>query len=117
MAEMTAGGRVDRSLAGRDVLLATKLHMPRSRPGLVASPDWWTNSMRGLAGLRDGAGGGTRGLRQFGSAVGVGARPGPTPGRPWPGCLLTRETTTRSGSGGHVLAALDTCARAWLARR
>jgi hypothetical protein len=47
MAEMTAGGRVDRSLAGRDVLLATKLHMPRSRPGLVASPDWWTNSMRG----------------------------------------------------------------------
>jgi LuxR family transcriptional regulator, maltose regulon positive regulatory protein len=36
MAEMTAGGHMDRSPPGRDVLLATKLHVPRLRPGLVA---------------------------------------------------------------------------------
>ena len=36
MAEMTAGDRAERPGPGRDVLLATKLHVPSSRPGLVA---------------------------------------------------------------------------------
>ncbi len=38
MAETMAGGHVDRSPPGRDVLLATKLHVPRPRPGLVPRP-------------------------------------------------------------------------------
>ena len=38
MAETTAGGRLDGSLPERDILLATKLHVPRSRPGLVPRP-------------------------------------------------------------------------------
>jgi ATP/maltotriose-dependent transcriptional regulator MalT len=38
MAETTAGGHLDGSLPERDILLATKLHVPRSRPGLVPRP-------------------------------------------------------------------------------
>jgi ATP/maltotriose-dependent transcriptional regulator MalT len=38
MAEMVAGSRPDREPSERTVLLATKLQVPRSRPGLVARP-------------------------------------------------------------------------------
>jgi LuxR family maltose regulon positive regulatory protein len=38
MAEMMAGSRPDGQPPERDVLLATKLQVPRSRPGLVARP-------------------------------------------------------------------------------
>ena len=38
MAETTAGGHLDGSPPERDILLATKLHVPRSRPGLVPRP-------------------------------------------------------------------------------
>jgi ATP/maltotriose-dependent transcriptional regulator MalT len=38
MAETTAGARPDESSPGPDLLLRTKLHVPRSRPGLVARP-------------------------------------------------------------------------------
>jgi LuxR family transcriptional regulator, maltose regulon positive regulatory protein len=38
MAEVTAGGQLGGRPPERDVLLATKLHVPRSRPGLVTRP-------------------------------------------------------------------------------
>ena len=38
MAEVTAGGQLGGWPPERDVLLATKLHVPRSRPGLVTRP-------------------------------------------------------------------------------
>ena len=38
MAETTAGGRLGGSPPKPDILLATKLHVPRSRPGLVPRP-------------------------------------------------------------------------------
>ena len=38
MAEMMAGSRPDREPSERTILLATKLQVPRSRPGLVARP-------------------------------------------------------------------------------
>ena len=38
MAEVTAGGHLGGWPPERDVLLATKLHVPRSRPGLVTRP-------------------------------------------------------------------------------
>ena len=38
MAESTAGGHVDGYPPRQDVLLATKLHVPRAQPGLVARP-------------------------------------------------------------------------------
>src|ERR1700722_17527370 len=38
MAESTADGHVDAGPPRRDVLLATKLHVPRAQPGLVARP-------------------------------------------------------------------------------
>ena len=38
MAEMMAGRRPDAEPSERTVLLATKLQVPRSRPGLVARP-------------------------------------------------------------------------------
>jgi ATP/maltotriose-dependent transcriptional regulator MalT len=38
MAEMTEGGRLEGPRPEQDVLLATKLHVPRSRPGVVPRP-------------------------------------------------------------------------------
>ena len=38
MAESTAGGHEDGYPPRQDVLLATKLHVPRAQPGLVARP-------------------------------------------------------------------------------
>jgi LuxR family transcriptional regulator, maltose regulon positive regulatory protein len=38
MAETTTSGHPDGPSSGRDVLLATKLHVPLSRPGLVRRP-------------------------------------------------------------------------------
>jgi LuxR family transcriptional regulator, maltose regulon positive regulatory protein len=49
MAETTAGGLPDRASPKPDVLLRTKLHVPRSRPGLVARPRLADQLQEGLS--------------------------------------------------------------------
>jgi LuxR family maltose regulon positive regulatory protein len=49
MAETTAGGHPDRASPKPDVLLRTKLHVPRSRPGLVARPRLADQLQEGLS--------------------------------------------------------------------
>jgi hypothetical protein len=94
MAETTAGGRPDESQPRRDLLLATKLHVPRSQPGMVAR-------LRLADKLAEGLDAGSRWwlrppatVSRFCWPNGPGARAGRSPG-----CRSTRATTTRSGSG------------------
>ncbi|HEX4255277.1 MAG TPA: LuxR C-terminal-related transcriptional regulator [Streptosporangiaceae bacterium] len=102
MAETTAGGRPDESSPGPDLLLRTKLHVPRSRPGLVARP-------RLAAQLEEGL---TRGLVLVAAPAGYGksvllsewAR---STGQPVAWLSLDEGDNDPVRFWRHVLAALD----------
>ena len=50
MAESQAAPPSAAAAAEQDVLLATKLYLPRLQPGFVARPACWTSSARRWAG-------------------------------------------------------------------
>ena len=98
MAEPPAAAPAGVAASGPDVLLATKLHVPRPRPGFVPRPR--------LAGALD------EGLARRLILVCAPAGSGKTAlladwprlaAARWPGCRWTRPTTTRCGSGGTWL--------------
>ena len=97
MAEPPVAAPSGMAAAERDALLATKLHMPAPRPGLVPRPRLAEQLDEGL----------TRGVILVCAPAGYGktvvladwARRGEhRPG----GCRWTQEITTRPGSGGTL---------------
>src|SRR5215470_3126661 len=92
MAEPRAARTAAVTVSGHDDLLATKLHLPRPRPGFVPRPRLVSRLDEGLA----------RGLVVVCAAAGYGktvalADWARRSGRP--GCRWMRVTTTRCGSG------------------
>jgi len=111
MAETTAGGRQDASQPRRDLLLATKLHVPRSRPGTVARPRLAGKLTEGL----------DRGLVLVAAPAGYGksvllAEWARSAGRPVAWLSLDAGDNDPVRFWRHVLAALD-AARPGIAER
>jgi hypothetical protein len=50
MAELSAAAPAGVAASERDVLLATKLHVPRPQPGFVARPGWRRLSVKAWRG-------------------------------------------------------------------
>ena len=95
MTEQPGSGTAGVALSGQDLLLATKLHVPRPQPGFVPRPRLTGRLDEGLA----------RGFVLVCAPAGYGKtalladRPGPA-GSQWPGCRWMQPTATRRDSGG-----------------